>query len=287
MSERIELEQGSPEWHEYRAKHVNASEAGALMNAGKYKPRNMVELLANRRGDAPVYQNAAMSRGTQLEPAARDHMREILGKDFQPCVYRNGRFSASMDGLCGGDAIEVKCPVSTDSDLYGIRDVASLKAIAPHYYWQVAFQFYAAGHGTTWFVVYHPEMPTHYVAIQRDDVAGDFDALISAGEEFLRHLEEGTTPETDRSDAEWESAVIEYRAAKALKDQHDAHLDDAKKRLQSLGGGRGFGLSVTRVAGKKTTEYAKAIKALCPDADMTPWQKQGEPSWTVREVKGA
>lgn len=288
-TETVYLEQGSPEWHEHRATHFNASEAGSVMSCAPWKPRNMAELLALKRGEFQVFQNAAMSRGNDLEPVARSLAEEELGRTFTPTTMTRGRYSASLDGLCfeGRHAIEIKCPTKADSDLFAIRQSLELKSVAPHYWYQLVHQAWVSGVDSIAFCVYHPDRDIHIGEVTRDELAADFDTLLSQWEIFGKHLDDGTSPEVERNDDEWESAVMAYRAAKMLADQYAAQVDDAKKRLTSLGGGRGFGLSVSRVAGKKTTEYAKAIKALLPDADLTPWQKVGEPSWSVREIKGA
>lgn len=285
--EKVYLEQGSAEWHEARAVHANASEAGAIMNAGKYFPRTMAELLSVKRGESTVFQSDAMKRGNELEPVALKILSSLVGIEFSPCVIRLGRRQASLDGIDFHDSVgaEIKCPMKADSDLFRATGPGTLRDINPQYYWQVVAQFYCTGIKALWFFPYHPDVEPMPFVIERDDVAGDFDAWAAASEQYLAHLDAGTTPESERTDAEWEVAVMEYRTAKTMADEYAAQVEDAKKRLQSLGGGKGFGLSVTRVAGKKTTEYAKAIKALCPDADLTPWQKVGEPSWSVREIK--
>ena len=56
--------------------------------------------------------NAAMVRGTELEPAARAAYEVRTGAVMQPLVMRDGPYSASLDGITldGGLILEVKCP---------------------------------------------------------------------------------------------------------------------------------------------------------------------------------
>jgi putative phage-type endonuclease len=283
----VYLEQGSPEWHEHRAKCFNASEAGAVMGVGKFKPRNMAELLALRRGELVVYQSSAMTRGNELEPIARAAAESELGVTLSPTTMTRGRYSASLDGLTfeGTHAIEIKCPVSVDSPLFGIRTTDDFKQVAPHYWWQVVHQFYVAGLESIAFCVYHPDRPIHIGEIARDEAVGDFDALCAAWEEFGRHLDEGTSPETDRTDDEWCLAASDYIEAKAAADKAAEAVELARSNLIALGGGKGFGLSVTRVKGRKTTDYAKAIKQLSPEADLTEFTKVSQPTWRIQETK--
>ncbi len=283
----VYLEQGSPEWHEHRAKCFNASEAGAVMGVGRFRPRNMAELLAVRRGDMVIHVSNAMTRGNDLEPIARGMAEDLLGLTFTPQTMTNGRYSASLDGLCfeGKHAIEIKCPVSTESPLFSVSNASGLREIAPYYWWQIVHQFYVAGVRFLSFCVYHPDPGISITIIERDEVVGDFDALLAAWETFGRHLDEGTSPETERTDADWQEAATAYREAKAAVDAAEKALENARSTLIALGGGKGAGLSVVRVKGKKTTEYAKALKDVAPDADLSKYQKESAPSWRVSEVK--
>ena len=66
----VELEQGSREWLEWRHKGIGASDAPAIMSENPWK--SATELLREKCGPArDLGLNAAMARGTQLEPEAR------------------------------------------------------------------------------------------------------------------------------------------------------------------------------------------------------------------------
>lgn len=285
--EKLYLEQGSPEWHEARAIHANASEAGAIMNVGKYFPRNMAELLAVKRGDATVYVSDAMKRGTEMEPVALAVLSKLVGIEFSPCVMRLGRRQASLDGIDFHDAVgaEIKCPAKADSDLFRATGPGTLLEINPQYYWQVVAQFYCSGIRALWFLAYHPDVEPMPFVIERDDVAGDFDAWAAASEQYLAHLDEGTSPETERTDGEWLEAVAEWKAAQAVVKAAEQEADMARARLIQLGGGKGGGLSVVRVKGKTTTDNAAALKKYAPTADLSEFKKTGAPSWRITEAK--
>ena len=45
------------------------------------------------------------------------------------------------------------------------------------------------------------------------------------------------------------------------------------------------GRKLTQVAGKKTVQYAKALKALAPDADLAPYTSTGSSYWIVMKLK--
>src|SRR5574343_874297 len=219
----VYLEQGSPEWAEHRAKHLNASEAGSVMGVSPWKPKNMAELLALKRGEFTVFQSEAMTRGHVLEPVARYWAEKELGRTFTPTTMTRGRYSAALDGLCfeGRFALEIKCPTKADSALFNIRNSADLKNYAPHYWYQLVHQAWVSGVDSIAFAVYHPERPIHIGEVSRDELAGDFDALLGQWEIFAKHLDEGTSPEMERMDAEWEEAATAYRRALVLRDEYD------------------------------------------------------------------
>lgn len=285
--QQVYLEQGSREWHDHRLAHFNASEAGAVMGVGKFRPRNMAELLAVKRGDLVIPQTPAMSRGNDLEPIARDAVADQTGVVWTPAVLVRGRYSASLDGLDfdGRHALEIKCPMSAESPLFSIKNTAGLREIAPHYWWQIVHQAWVSGVESVLFAVYHPSRSVHIGEISRDEMVADFDALLAAWEVFGKHLDEGTSPEIERTDAEWQQAAEGYRMAKAAVEAAEANLEAAKSTLVALGGGKGAGISVVRVKGRTTTDYSKALKEFAPDADLSKFTKTGAPTWRVQEIK--
>jgi len=101
--ERIthQLTQGSPEWHLYRARHDNASDAAAMLNCSPYKTRN--ELLHERwLGLQPEFsdyvQERVLDRGHTFEHLARPLAEAILGETLFPVTMSLGSMSASLDG---------------------------------------------------------------------------------------------------------------------------------------------------------------------------------------------
>jgi len=90
------LQQGSPAWHQFRAKHFGASEASAMLGISPYKSRD--DLLREKAtGITPDVDEATQrifARGHELEALARPIAEGIIGDDlFQPTM------SADVDGL--------------------------------------------------------------------------------------------------------------------------------------------------------------------------------------------
>jgi putative phage-type endonuclease len=97
-----ELEPGSPEWHAHRAKHLNASDAPAMLGVSPHKTRN--ELLHQMKtGISKEFSDYAQERiidpGHGFEAKARPLAEEKLGEDLYPIVGTNGDLSASFDGI--------------------------------------------------------------------------------------------------------------------------------------------------------------------------------------------
>lgn len=114
---KIELIQGSPEWHAHRATHDNASELASVMGL---KPGRQELLRAKHTGitaDVDEWtQKFLFDRGHEIEAIARTFAEEFIdldiGQSLQPCVYEEDvdglPLSASLDGLNGSVNWECK-----------------------------------------------------------------------------------------------------------------------------------------------------------------------------------
>ena len=75
------LVQGSPEWHEHRRKHRNASETPAVVGVSPWM--TAYELWSIKTGRAPQPDTTpAMAHGTKLEPLAREAYEAQTGWSF-------------------------------------------------------------------------------------------------------------------------------------------------------------------------------------------------------------
>lgn len=100
-----ECQQGSPEWHALRAKHLTASEASAMLGVSKHQTR--ADLLKRKATGLVEEVDAATQRrfdaGHEAESAARPIVEGIIGDDLYPVTMTadvNGLpLLASMDGL--------------------------------------------------------------------------------------------------------------------------------------------------------------------------------------------
>ena len=93
--------QGTPEWHEFRAQHLNASDAPAMMGESPYKTRDAL-LREKATGIIAEVSSETQRRfddGHRFEALARPLAEKIIGEELYPVVGSNGKFAASFDGM--------------------------------------------------------------------------------------------------------------------------------------------------------------------------------------------
>ena len=277
MSAIVQLVQGSPEWHAHRAQYRNASETAIVMGESPWQtPYQLWELRTGRR--KPVV-NAAMVRGTALEPQARMAYEALTGHVVQPLVLVEGDYSASLDGLTfeGDLLVEIKCPVKGKASM--LWQQVAQGDIPAHYRWQLEHQFLvskaAKGHlyvfdGTDGLLLEVPPTPERW-----PDICKAWDA-------FIRCLATDTPPpltERDkvvRDDPAWRLAAERYTGLKAEAELLAERLDEAKAALVTLAqhpAESGFGVTVTRFWKQGAVDYKK-IPGLA-GVDLEPYRKKG------------
>lgn len=111
----INLQQNSPEWHDFRDCHLGGSDAPIILGASPWcLPR---ELYLQKTPFAPPKKPMTwqMKRGQDLEDKARDCLESQVNIKFKPVVmeYVDYPFiSCSLDGISedGNVICEIKCP---------------------------------------------------------------------------------------------------------------------------------------------------------------------------------
>lgn len=161
------LIQGSPDWFAARAGKITASRVKALMVKTKSgwstSRKNMITQLAIERLTGTCdegYSNAAMQRGTEMEPEARNAYAFEYGVAVEErgiCIHPEWEFATcSPDGLVGEDGlVEIKCP-SAMAKHYGALQTG---AHAQEYKWQLHHQMLVTGREWVDAVSYDPRYP--------------------------------------------------------------------------------------------------------------------------------
>ncbi len=163
----IELEQGSPEWHVWRRGGIGASDAPAIMGECPWKSANYL-LREKSEPNAKPRQNAAMARGTRLEPEARQSYVNSTGKEVVPACLQSKQYPwlrASVDGICVTNHIlvEIKCGDSS------YRQTANEKRVPRYYYGQLQHQLAVTGFAAADFWCYLPGRPELLLSVPRDE----------------------------------------------------------------------------------------------------------------------
>jgi putative phage-type endonuclease len=286
MSAIVKLVQGSPEWHAHRAQYRNASETAVVMGESPWQtPYQLWEL---RTGRQQPEVNAAMARGTALEPQARAAYEALTGYVMQPLVLVEGDYSASLDGLSfdGELLVEIKCPVKGKTS--SLWQQVARGEIPTHYRWQLEHQFLVSKAQSGHLYVFDG---TEGLLLEVTPCPERWPAIHEAWNTFMRCIETDTPPaltERDkvvRKDAEWQAAAEQYAKLKAEAEVLAGRLDTAKEALVGLASHpseAGFGVSVTRYWKAGNVDY-KRVPEL-EGVDLDNYRQKGR--WETRVTVG-
>lgn len=139
----IDCAQRSPDWIALRLGTPTASRFADIVTptgkpcTGATPRRYMLELLGERLTGLPTphFETAAMARGTDLEPKAKQYYELTTGRTVRNVglvMHETLRCGCSPDGLCADRGIEVKCPIEP-----GFMDIAESGKVPPDHILQV------------------------------------------------------------------------------------------------------------------------------------------------------
>ncbi|EAL6213189.1 hypothetical protein DT239_08355 [Campylobacter coli] len=231
----IDLEQGSPEWLNFRKGKITASivascigEKGAFLSKEKAK-----ELI---QGVYEPYVSEAMKKGREYEELIRSKMEFIIGKDITPIVIQsleNELFMASLDGIDNEKTI-YEFKYSTNNEEY--EQVLKFKKPSPKYYAQVQFQLFVGGFEKCVFVVLNENDDLTYCVVKSDKEYQDF--MLRKIDEFIKdYLVNQKSDYKELEDTKAKNLTIEIirleNTIKPIKEK----LESLKKELIALANG--------------------------------------------------
>jgi putative phage-type endonuclease len=261
----VQLTQGSQAWLDYRRTMRNASETAAVLGVSPWCTPYQLWLL--KTGRAQTKANAAMQRGTDLEPSARLAYESETGNIMQPLVLQDGAYSASLDGMTleGDLIVEIKCPYQgRDSALW--REVKA-GYVPDHYAAQVQHQLMVSGAKLAHLYVFDG---TQGLLRTIEPIDHAMQRIRDGWDQFQFYLDTDMPPPlTDadvvqRGDADWAVAASAFAAAKQAADLADAMVAKARDALVALARHpkeQGAGVSVTRFWKAGAVNY-KAVPEL-------------------------
>lgn len=286
------MRQRSPEWFEARKNRITASNVGAILGNNPYRTRHdaMRDMVREYHGAPREFTgNAATEWGTHNEDGALFDYKMKTTHEVEQVglITREDWAGASPDGLVGDKGgVEIKCP-------YGIRNApcpVPFKSLAdqPHYYDQVQFTLWVTQrewwHFFQWTI---NETKLETVEVDADWQNENLPRLRQFYAEYLterdnqEHLAPRRpsldTPEAHGMVAEWD-ALTEQLAA--LTERKKDLLDS----MVSLAGGKDTlfaGRKLTCVEREGAVSYARAVKDLLPDADLSPYRGKASRFWRL------
>lgn len=119
---KIEFEQRSPEWLDFRKTRIGGSDAAIICGLSPWS--TVDQLYGEKSGVIPKKEftsNWAIDRGVRLEPVVCGMVNIIMDRDFMPVTYARADpnyIMASLDGYDEGhcEAIEIKVGNRKDHD---------------------------------------------------------------------------------------------------------------------------------------------------------------------------
>ncbi len=280
----IDLEQGSPEWVQYRKTRIGGSDAAAIMGASPWS--TPYQKYCEKMDISPPKEvTRAMRRGTELEPVARQLLSENIGVPLNPAVVESIAFPyllASLDAISSDAWLvgEIKCPGEEDHRL-------AMNGVVPeHYTWQLYHTFNIMPHLTHICYYSYHSLGNALVLFYPDAVKQQ--RLLEGCAAFMKCMDTFTPPElTDRDyksreDLTWTELVGEFADAQRMVNEWTKELEKRRERLIEASGSSntiGGGIRLTKVIRRGLVDYLAIPELIGVDLDS--YRKKPSESWRI------
>lgn len=286
------MEQRSEAWFAARRKRITASRVGAILGHSPFAtPDDAMRSMVREALGAPseFTGNVATAWGNAMEANA------IADFEMETCLivaatgfheYEDWA-GASPDGLIGRNCgLEQKCP-------YGLRNdpdpVFKPLKEQPHYYDQVQFTMNCLKRDCWWFAQWTPHGSTREMVLHSKSWADtNMPILRQFHARFLSELESPEEhlaplrPVIDTPDAH--KMVAEYDQLSEAIELATERKKDLLAEIAALTNGNNAlfaGRKLTKVEKEGAVSYAKALKAIAPDADLEPYRGKPSSFWKL------
>lgn len=150
----VNLIQGTPEWHDHRANHFNASDAPAMMGASKYKTRSQLlqEMATGVKPEVDSFTQKRFDDGHKAEDDARAITEVALGEELYPVTgtleVEGMKLSASFDGLTMDESLAFEHKLWNQE----LAEAVKQKELPEAYFWQLEHQLLVSSANEVLFV---------------------------------------------------------------------------------------------------------------------------------------
>ena len=279
------IEQRTEKWFVLRRGRVTASLVGAILNLSPNQKRKDVMRAMVREwhnAEKEFKGNSATEYGTFHEDMAKLDFQMETGSTIEDTGFHpfDVWLGASPDGFVDDHLIEIKCPFS-------LRNATepAFKTIAeqPHYYAQIQIQLFVTRRKTCIFYQWSP-FTSSTEMVDYDDawITENLPKLLAFYEEYLTERFENSAVHLAPKHAAVDGLDDKVKYYFEIKAQIASLEELAKTTLQEIVNGCDNkdseidGHKLTKVVKKGSVSYAKAIKELLPNADLTAFT--GEPT---------
>lgn len=282
-------QQRSDEWFAKRVGRITGSRVGAILGNSPYAtPQDTIRAMVREYhgADSEFVGGPHIDWGVNMENEALEHFKLETGLDVEEVGFFpfEDVFGASPDGITSDNCVlEIKSP-------YSKRNGGEFNSLSdqPHYYDQVQMELLCTGLDKAYFYQWSP----HGCKLETVDADQQWrdDNLPVLRQKHSFYLSELDNPEH----LEPLRKEINTDAVKLLLDEHD-QLKEAqelakerqKEVLEELVALTGeanallFGRKLTKVSKAGSISYAKAVKDLCPDADLSKYKGKSSSFWKL------
>ena len=282
----VDIEQGSPEWLEFRRSKVGSSDAAVIMGLSPWKtPYQLWKQKIEGTTDAV---NPAMREGLRLEPIARDMFTEETGISVTPKVgisEENPWQISSFDGITEDGKIvwEVKCG---SLELY---EQALRGEIPPYYFCQLQHHLCVAKADKAIYSCFYRE------EIKNLDVWPDInyiEKMLHKQKKFSELLMNGEPPELCDRDyeiiehARGENLLKEYFLLGEQEKEIKKRKDELKEEIIEIGPKRNFIMGGTKIYQMTNSSYD--YKKMREDGlNVDSYKKTSKPYWMISSPRSA
>jgi len=170
----IDCEQLSPEWFAAKVGIPSAASFDQIVTTKGEPSKSRQKYMYQLAGEiilgskVETYVNAAMQRGTDLEPEARQAFEFIHEVEVRKVGFvfmdEQKKYGASPDGLLEDAGLEMKCPQIQTHVGYLLDN-----KLPTDYFQQVQGGMLITGFNQWYFMSYYPGMPPFILKVERDE----------------------------------------------------------------------------------------------------------------------